>query len=125
DQNEQTRAFGKRFADRSNGRYPSMNQAGAYSAVLAYLKAVAKTGSAKDGVAVVKAMREAGTFEDPLFGKTHLREDGRVVHHMMLVEVKKPAESKGPFDYYKILATIPPEEAFRPLSGSDCPLVRK
>jgi branched-chain amino acid transport system substrate-binding protein len=125
DQNEQTRAFGKRFADRSNGRYPSMNQAGAYSAVLAYLKAVAKTGSAKDGAAVVKTMREAGTFEDPLFGKTHLREDGRVVHHMMLVEVKKPAESKGPFDYYKVLATIPPEEAFRPLSGSDCPLVRK
>lgn len=125
DQNERTRAFGKRFAERNGGRYPSMNQAGAYSAVLAYLKAVAKTGSAKDGAAVVKAMREAGTFDDPLFGPTHLREDGRVVHPMMLVQVKKPAESKGPFDYYTILATIPPERAFRPLQDSDCPLVKK
>lgn len=124
DQNDQTRAFGKHFADRSGGRFPSMNQAGAYSAVLAYLKAVAKTGSAKDGAAVVKAMREAGTFDDPLFGQTHLREDGRVVHHMMLVQVKKPADSKGPFDYYTVLATIPPNQAFRPLKDSDCPLVK-
>ncbi len=124
DQNEQTRAFGKRFAERNGGRYPTMNQAGAYSASLAYLKAVAKVGSAKDGAAVVKAMREAGSFDDPLFGKTSLREDGRVIHPMMLVQVKKPAESKGPYDYYKILATIPAENAFRPLKGSECPLVK-
>ncbi|HYD71479.1 ABC transporter substrate-binding protein [Azospirillum sp.] len=125
DLNERTRAFGKRFAERNNGRHPSMNQAGAYSAVLAYLKAVATVGSAKDGAAVVKAMRAAGTFDDPLFGETRLREDGRVVHPMMLVQVKKPSESKGPFDYYKVLATIPAEQAFRPLKDSECPLVGK
>lgn len=124
DQNEQTRAFGQRYAARNGGRYPTMNQAGAYSASLAYLKAVAKVGSAKDGAAVVKAMRETGTFEDPLFGSTHLRPDGRVVHPMMLVQVKKPAESKAPYDYYKILATIPAEQAFRPLKDSECPLVK-
>jgi branched-chain amino acid transport system substrate-binding protein len=124
DLNDQTRAFGERFAKRNNGRYPSMNQAGAYSASLAYLKAVAKVGSPKDGAAVVKAMRDMGTFEDPLFGKTSLREDGRVLHDMMLVEVKKPAESKKPFDYYKVVATIPADTAFRPLKDGGCPLIK-
>jgi branched-chain amino acid transport system substrate-binding protein len=124
DLNDKTRAFGERFAARSNGRFPSMNQAGAYSATLAYLDAVAKVGSTKDGAAVVKAMREAGIFDDPLFGKTSLREDGRVLHDMMLVEVKKPSESKKAFDYYKVLATIPAERAFRPLQDGNCPLVK-
>jgi branched-chain amino acid transport system substrate-binding protein len=124
DLNEKTRAFGDRFAAANKGRYPSMNQAGAYSAALAYLKAVAKVGSPKDGAAVVKAMREVGTFEDPLFGKTSLREDGRVVHDMMLVQVKTPAESTKPFDYYKIISTIPAAEAFRPLKEGNCPLVK-
>lgn len=124
DLNDKTRAFGERFAARSNGRFPSMNQAGAYSATLAYLDAVARVGSTKDGAAVVKAMREAGTFDDPLFGKTSMREDGRVLHDMMLVEVKKPSESKKPFDYYKVLATIPAERAFRPLKDGNCPLVK-
>lgn len=124
DMNEKTRSFGERFAARNNGRYPSMNQAGAYSAALTYLTAVAKVGSPKDGVAVVKAMRELGTFDDPLFGKTSLREDGRVLHDMMLVEVKKPEESKKPFDYYKIVSTIPAAEAFRPLKDGNCPLVK-
>lgn len=124
DLNDKTRTFGERFAKRSNGRFPSMNQAGAYSATLAYLDAVAKIGSAKDGAAVVKAMREAGTFDDPLFGKTSLREDGRVLHDMMLVEVKQPSESKKAFDYYKVLATIPAERAFRPLADGGCPLVK-
>lgn len=124
DLNEKTRSFGERFAARNNGRYPSMNQAGAYSAALAYLKAVAKVGSPKDGAAVVKAMREMGTFDDPLFGKTSLREDGRVLHDMMLVQVKSPTESKKPFDYYKILATIPAERAFRPLKDGGCPFVK-
>ena len=124
DLNDQTRAFGERFAARANGRFPAMNQAGAYSATLAYLDAVARVGSAKDGAAVVKALREAGTFDDPLFGKTSLREDGRVIHDMMLVEVKKPAESKKPFDYYKVLATIPAEKAFRPLKDGGCPIVK-
>jgi branched-chain amino acid transport system substrate-binding protein len=124
DLNDKTRSFGERFAKRNNGRYPSMNQAGAYSATLAYLTAVAKVGSPKDGAAVVKAMRELGTFDDPLFGKTSLREDGRVIHDMMLVEVKKPSESKKPYDYYKILATIPADRAFRPLKDGGCPLYK-
>jgi branched-chain amino acid transport system substrate-binding protein len=124
DLNERTRAFGERFAARHGGRLPSMNQAGAYSATMAYLKAVARVGSPKDGVAVARAIREAGTFDDPLFGKTWLREDGRVVHDMMLVEVKKPEESKRPFDYYKVLVTIPADKAFRPLKDGGCPLLK-
>lgn len=124
DLNDKTRAFGERYAARNNGRFPSMNQAGAYSASLAYLDAVNKVGSAKDGAAVVKAMRAAGTFDDPLFGKTSLREDGRVLHDMMLVEVKKPAESKKPYDYYKVLATIPAATAFRPLKDGGCPMIQ-
>jgi branched-chain amino acid transport system substrate-binding protein len=123
DRNDATRAFGERFAARNNKRFPSMNQAGAYSATMAYLKAVAKVGSPKDGVAVTKALREAGTFDDPLFGKTSMREDGRVIHDMMLIEVKKPEESKKPYDYYKILTVIPADQAFRPLKDGGCPLV--
>lgn len=124
DLNDKTRSFGERFAARSNGRYPSMNQAGAYSATLAYLTAVAKVGSPKDGAAVVRAMRDLGTFDDSLFGKTSLREDGRVLHDMMLVQVKTPAESKKPFDYYKIVSTIPADAAFRPLKDGGCPFVK-
>ncbi|MGU3493933.1 ABC transporter substrate-binding protein [Xanthobacteraceae bacterium A53D] len=124
DLNDKTRAFAERYAKRNNGRMPTMNQAGAYSATLAYLEAVAKVGSPKDGTAVVKAMRERGSFEDPLFGKTELRADGRVLHDMMLVEVKTPAESKGPWDYYKVLDTIPGDRAFRPLKDGDCPMVK-
>ncbi|MGX9426886.1 MULTISPECIES: ABC transporter substrate-binding protein [Bradyrhizobium] len=124
DLNDKTRSFGERFAARNNGRYPSMNQAGAYSATLAYLTAVAKVGSPRDGAAVVKAMREVGTFDDPLFGKTSLREDGRVLHDMMLIQVKTPGESKKPYDYYKIVSTIPAEAAFRPLKDGGCPLVK-
>jgi branched-chain amino acid transport system substrate-binding protein len=124
DLNDKTREFGERFAKRNNGRYPSMNQAGAYSAAMTYLKAVAKVGSPKDGAAVVKAIREMGTFEDPLFGKTTLREDGRVLHDMYLLQVKKPAESKKPYDYYNVVATIPAESAFRPLKDGGCPLIK-
>ncbi len=124
DLNDKTRSFGERFAARNNGRYPSMNQAGAYSATLAYLTAVAKVGSPRDGAAVVKAMRELGTFDDPLFGKTSLREDGRVLHDMMLIQVKTPGKSKKPYDYYKIVSTIPAEAAFRPLKDGGCPLVK-
>jgi branched-chain amino acid transport system substrate-binding protein len=103
---------------------PTMNQAGAYSAALAYLHAVATVGSAKDGAAVVKSIRAAGTFDDPLFGKTTLREDGRVLHDMMLVEVKKPEESKRPYGYFKVLATIPADQAFRPLKDGGCAFVK-
>ena len=124
DMNEKTKSFGERFAALNGGRYPSMNQAGAYSATMAYLAAVAKVGSAKDGAAVVRTIREAGQFDDPLFGRTWLREDGRVVHDMMLVEVKRPEESKRPFDYYTVLSTIPAERAFRQLKDGNCPLVK-
>lgn len=124
DLNEKTRDFGERFAKRNRGRYPSMTQAGAYSATLAYLGAVNKLGSAKDGAALVKAMRDAGTFDDPLFGKTSIRIDGRTIHDMYLVEVKKPAESKKPYDFYKVVSTIPAAEAFRSLSESECPLAK-
>jgi branched-chain amino acid transport system substrate-binding protein len=124
DLNEQTRAFGERFAKRNNGRFPSMTQAGTYSATLAYLAAVKATGSTKDGAALVTAIRDRGTFDDPLFGKTSVRIDGRAIHDMYLVEVKKPEESKKPFDYYKVISTIPAEQAFRPLNEGGCPLVK-
>jgi branched-chain amino acid transport system substrate-binding protein len=118
DQNEATRAFARRFAERRGGRYPAMGQAGTYSAVLAYLDAVKKLRSASDGAAVVAAMRDRGEYEDPLFGRTRIRVDGRATHPMYLAEVKKPSESRGAWDYYKILATIPPERAARPLHES-------
>lgn len=124
DINDKTRTFGERFAKRMNGKIPSMSQAGSYSATLAYLNAVAKSGSAKDGAAVVSAMRAAGTFDDPLFGKTSIRADGRVIHDMYLVEVKKPEESKKPYDYYKVISVIPGEKAFRPLSDGACSLAK-
>ena len=124
DQNDQTRAFSERFARRMGGKMPSMSQAGSYSATLAYLKSVAKAGSAKDGAALVASMRAAGAFEDPLFGKTTIRADGRAVHDMYLVEVKKPEDSKKPWDYYRIVATIPADKAFRPLAESQCPLAK-
>nr|WP_245513263.1 ABC transporter substrate-binding protein [Enterovirga rhinocerotis] len=124
DLDEKTRDFGNRFAARHGGRYPSMTQAGAYSSTLAYLTAVQKAGSAKDGRAVLAAMRDAGTFDDPLFGPTTLRIDGRAVHRMLLLQVKKPEESKKPWDYFNVVATIPAEEAFRPLKDGGCPLVK-
>lgn len=124
DLNDKTRAFAERFAKRNNGKMPSMSQAGTYSATLAYLRAVEKVGGPSDGAAVVAAMRNAGAFEDPLFGKTQVRADGRVVHDMYLVEVKKPEESKKPWDYYKIVSTIPADRAFRPLAEGNCPLAK-
>lgn len=124
DLNDKTRAFGERFAKRMGGKMPSMSQAGSYSATFAYLNAVAKTGSAKDGAAVVSNLRAAGVFDDPLFGKTSVRADGRVIHDMYLVEVKKPDESKKPWDYYKVVSVMPGDKAFRPLSEGACPLAK-
>jgi branched-chain amino acid transport system substrate-binding protein len=123
DLNDQTRAWSKRFAAANGGKNPSMVQAGVYSSVLHYLKAVdaAKTD---DGTKVAAKMKELPT-DDPLFGKGSVRADGRKIHPAYLFEVKKPSESKGPYDYYKLVATIPANEAFRPLSESDCPLVKK
>lgn len=126
DLNDKTRAFAKRFAARSGGKYPTMVQAGVYSSVLHYLEAVKRVGSPADGVKVVEAMKATG-YDDPLFGPTHVRVDGRATHAMYLVEVKKPSESRGPYDYLKVLATIPANEAFRPLreEAGFCPLVTK
>jgi branched-chain amino acid transport system substrate-binding protein len=122
DLNDQTRAWSRRFAAANGGKYPSMVQAGVYSSILHYLKAIdaAKTD---DGTKVVAQMKQMPT-DDPLFGKGTIRADGRKVHPAYLVEVKKPAESKGPYDYYKIRATIPADQAFRPLAEGGCPLVK-
>jgi branched-chain amino acid transport system substrate-binding protein len=124
DLNDKTRSFGERFAKRNAGKIPSMSQAGSYSATLAYLTAAAKAANPQDGAAVVSGMRAAGTFDDPLFGKTYVRADGRVVHDMYLAEVKKPSESTKPYDYYKIVSVIPGDKAFRPLSEGACPLAK-
>ena len=121
DLNDQTRAWSKRFFERT-GRMPGMVQAGTYSAVLHYLKAMAAAGSA-DGKAVAAKMRELKV--DDFFAKGAIREDGRMVHDMLLVEVKKPDESKAPWDYYKVLRTIAANDAVQPLSQSKCALVKK
>jgi len=123
DLNDQTRAWTKRFIAQNGGKYPTMVHAGVYAGVLHYLKAVAALKS-DDGTKVVAKMKELPT-DDPLFGKGTIREDGRKIHPAYLVEVKKPSESKGPYDYYKVRATIPANEAFRPLNEGDCPLVKK
>src|SRR5687767_10659656 len=123
DQNDRTRAFAKRFAERNRQIHPTMIHAGVYSAVLHYLKAV-EALKADDGTKVIAKMKETPT-DDPLFGKGTIRPDGRKVHPAYLFEVKKPSESKYPWDYYKIRATIPAEQAFRPLDQGDCPLVKK
>jgi branched-chain amino acid transport system substrate-binding protein len=121
DLNDETREWSQRFAEQHNGAMPTMVQAGVYSAVLHYLKAVEAAGT-KDSKTVMAKMKEMPS-EDPLFGKGQLRQDGRHIHNMYLFEVKPPAESKGPWDYYKVLATIPADKAFRPLDEGNCPLV--
>jgi branched-chain amino acid transport system substrate-binding protein len=123
DQNDKTRAFAKRFAERDRGIHPTMIHAGVYSAVTHYLKAI-EALKGDDGTKVIAKMKEMPT-DDPLFGKGTIRADGRKVHPAYLFEVKKPAESKGPWDYYTLRATIPAEQAFRPLDQGDCPLVKK
>jgi branched-chain amino acid transport system substrate-binding protein len=123
DLNDGTRAWTKRFAAANGGKYPTMVQAGVYSAVLHYLKAVAALKS-DDGTKVIAEMKKMPT-DDPLFGKGTIREDGRKIHPAYLMEVKKPSESKGPYDYYKIRGTIPAEQAFRPMAEGECPLVKK
>jgi branched-chain amino acid transport system substrate-binding protein len=122
DQNDASRAFSKRFAAQDKGIHPSMVHAGVYASTLHYLKAV-EALKGDDGTKVVAKMKETPT-DDPLFGKGTIRVDGRKIHPAYLVEVKKPAESKGPWDYYKVRATIPAEQAFRPLKDGECPLVK-
>ncbi|MGV7029528.1 ABC transporter substrate-binding protein [Methylobacterium symbioticum] len=118
-----TRAFSDRFAKQMNGRKPTANHAGVYAGILHYLKAAAALKDVKDGAKTVAKMKEMPT-DDPLFGKGTIRVDGRKIHDMYLFEVKKPAESKGPWDLYKTLATIPGNEVFRPLNEGGCPLVK-
>jgi branched-chain amino acid transport system substrate-binding protein len=124
DMNDGTRAWSKRWqtAAQRPTKFPSMNHAGVYAAVLHYLKAVAETKSAADGKAVVAKMKKLPT-DDPLFGKGVVRADGRKIHPAYLFEVKKPEESKYPGDDYILRATIPAEEAFRPMKDDNCPLV--
>jgi len=122
DLNDQTRAWSKKFAAANGGKYPSMVHAGVYASVLHYLKAV-EAAKTDDGMKVVEQMKKMPT-DDPLFGKGSIRADGRKLHPAYLVEVKKPAESKGQYDYLKIRATIPADQAFRPLADGGCPLVK-
>jgi branched-chain amino acid transport system substrate-binding protein len=121
DLNDKTRAFGKRFQERVK-RMPTMNQAATYSATLHYLKAVQAAGT-KDTKTVMAKMREL-PVKDAFTDNGVLREDGRMVHSMYLFQVKKPEESKGPWDYYKLLAEVPADQAFRPLKDGGCPLVK-
>jgi branched-chain amino acid transport system substrate-binding protein len=123
DLNDTTRAWSRKFQGRAhNHAMPNDMQAGVYAAVLHYLKAVDKVGGAEDGKAVVAAMKAMPT-DDPLFGKGTIRADGRKIHPMYLFQVKSPEESKGDWDYFRLLATIPAEQAFRPMSEGNCPLV--
>lgn len=121
DTNDGTRAFSDRFAARMRGRRPTANQAGVYAGTLHYLRAVAAADTT-DGRAVVATMK-ALPSKDPLFGEGEVRVDGRHVHAMYLFQVKTPAESKGAYDFYKVVQTIPAAEAFRPLAEGRCPMV--
>jgi branched-chain amino acid transport system substrate-binding protein len=123
DLNDASRAWTKRWQAERPGKWPTMSQAGVYAGTLHYLKAVAALKADGDGKAVVAKMKELPT-DDPLFGKGVVRADGRKIHPAYLFEVKKPAESKYPGDFYKTRATIPAEEAFRPLRDGGCPLVQ-
>ena len=122
DLNDNSRAWAKEFNE-ANKHYPSYTVAGVYSSVIHYLKAIEALGSHADGKAVIAKMKELPT-EDKLLGKGTIRADGRKIHDVYLVEVKKPEESKYPWDYYKTLATIPAEKAFRPMADGGCPLVK-
>ncbi len=122
DLNDDSRAFTKRFMERTK-RVPTSAQAGVYSSVTHYLKAVKAAGTT-DPAAVMKVMKET-PINDMFTKNGKIREDGRMVHDMYLFEVKKPSESKGRWDDYKLVATVPGDQAFQPLSESRCPLVKK
>ncbi|WP_024519847.1 ABC transporter substrate-binding protein [Bradyrhizobium sp. Tv2a-2] len=126
DMNDATRAFAKRFQERmKNHNMPTMVHAGVYSSLLHYFKALeALGGNPHDGAKVVAKMKDMPT-DDQLFGKGSIEPNGRKIHPAYLFEVKTPAESKGPWDYYKLVSTIPAEDAFTPLDKSTCPLLKK
>jgi len=121
DLNDSTRAWSKRFAERMDGRMPTINHAATYSATIAYLRAV-QAAQTVEGDKVVTQMQSA-EINDPLFGPVRVRKDGRAVHTMFVFEVKKPEESKGRYDYYKLVRTIPAEQAFRPIDKGGCPMI--
>jgi branched-chain amino acid transport system substrate-binding protein len=122
DANDVNRAWTKRWQEERAGKFPTMIHAGVYAGITHYLKARLALGGDPDGKTVVDKMKATPT-EDPLFGKGEVRVDGRVTHPAYLFEVKKPSESKYPGDFYKLRATIPADEAFRPLKEGGCPLV--
>jgi branched-chain amino acid transport system substrate-binding protein len=123
--NSGTRDFGRRFAARLNGFVPNSLQAGQYSAVTHYLRSVEAIGADRakaSGRAAIEQMKAMPT-DDPIFGKGRVRQDGRAIHDMHLFEVKSPAESKEPWDYYTHKRTIPTEQAFRPMDQGGCKLM--
>jgi len=126
DMNDQTREFSKKFAARmKNSAPPTMVQAGVYSGLIHYFKALDALGdNPHDGIKVVEKMKSIPT-EDPLFGKGAIQPNGRTIHSAYLFEVKKPSESKGPWDFYKLVGTVPGDEAFTPLAESKCALLKK
>jgi branched-chain amino acid transport system substrate-binding protein len=126
DRDDASRAFSKRFSARmKNGAEPTMVHAGVYSGVIHYLKALeAMGGNPHDGIKVVEKMKSMPT-DDPLFGKGEIQPNGRKIHPAYLFEVKKPSESKGPWDFYKLVGTVPADQAFTPLSESKCALLKK
>ncbi len=126
DMNDQTRAFSKKFATRmKNGAPPTMVQAGVYAGLIHYFKALdALGGNPHDGAKVVEKMKSIPT-DDPLFGKGEIQPNGRTIHSAYLFEVKKPSESKAPWDFYKLVGTVPGDQAFTPLSESKCALLKK
>jgi len=122
DLNDETRKWSRRFFERHK-RMPTMAQAGVYSSTMHYLNAVKNTGT--DDTKAVMVKMKSTPINDFFAKNGYIREDGRMVHDMYLVQVKSPAESKSPWDYYKLLATIPGKDAFIPLSKSTCPLIKK
>jgi branched-chain amino acid transport system substrate-binding protein len=122
DLNDETRAFGRRYFEHMK-KMPSMVQTGVYSATLQYLNAVKAAGT--DDATAVRATMSKMKFNDVFHKNAWLREDGRVIRDMYLAQVKKPSESKYPWDYYNIKATVPGVEAYQPLSASRCPLIKK
>jgi branched-chain amino acid transport system substrate-binding protein len=124
DMTESNRAFTRRWQVERPGKFPNMSQAGVYSAVTHYLKTVNALQSDANGKAVLAKMKEMPT-DDPLFGKGYIRNDGRKIHAAYVFEVKKPEEAKYPGDYYKLRATIPADEASRPVKEGNCPMVKE
>ncbi len=124
DMNDGTRAWTKRFVEKMNGKqYPTMNHGGNYGGMLHFLKAI-DAAQTRDGAKIVAKMKELAT-DDVTFGKGKVREDGRHMHPMHLWQVKSPEESKAPWDYAKLVKTIPADEAWRPLDQGGCPMIKK